>query len=205
MGYIYRWNSTWFAPLNKQYREFLHEDILLKKFIMKTLKDAAVDKVEVERSSGTVTLHISTAKPGVVIGRAGSGIEELKRRIKKEVVWTTKTVNINIKEVERAAFSAPIVAQDIISELERRVPFRRVMKQAIGRVQRAGALGVKVTVAGRLNGAEIARSETLFQGKIPLHTLRANIDYSQNIAHTIYGIIGVKVWIYKGEVFEKVK
>ncbi len=203
LGGIYTWNSLWYS--SKNYSRLLREDILLRKFILAELKEASVEKIIIERPAGDLVLNIYTAKPGVVIGRSGAGVEELKKKLRQKFFTTKQSLNINIKEVERPSLSAALVLQGVISDLERRVPFRRAVKQAINKVQRAGAQGVKVIVSGRLNGAEIARRETLSHGKIPLHTLRADIDYSRGAARTIYGAIGVKVWIYRGEIFKKVE
>ncbi len=202
LGIIFNWNSIWYAD-KKNFKVYLKQDILTRKFIMKELKDAGVEKVIIERPSGEIVINIYSARPGVIIGRAGSGVEELKRKIKKNFIHGKETMNINIKEVERPALSSSLVAQGIIADLEKRIPFRRTVKQAMSKVQRAGALGVKVIVGGRLNGAEIARSEMISVGKVPLHTIRADIDYTRGVARTMYGAIGVKVWIYKGEVFIK--
>jgi len=208
IGITKSWNSKWFAK--KDFSEFLKQDINIRKFLKKKLKEAGVSKIEIERSSEKVNVIIYAVRPGVIIGRAGVGIEELKTELLKNIFNKTKTsipgkitLNINIMEVDKPNLDANVVLDNIINDLEKRIAYRRVMKQALGRVMRAGAKGVKVIVAGRLNGAEIARTETLTEGMIPLHTLRADIDYARGAAYTIYGKIGVKVWIYKGEIFEK--
>jgi small subunit ribosomal protein S3 len=171
---------------------------------MKTLKDALVDKVEIERTRQDIKITIHSAKPGIIIGRGGTGIEELSQKLKKKF-FPGKRVKmaINVKEVQNASFSANVVGQQIAMDIEKRMPFRRTMKGTIERVMKAGAQGVKVAVSGRLNGSEIARREMLAQGKIPLHTLRADIDYASVTARTIWGAIGIKVWINRGEVFEE--
>ncbi|MFA6254930.1 MAG: 30S ribosomal protein S3 [Patescibacteria group bacterium] len=203
IGELYSWNSKWFS--RRDYAKLLRQDILIKKFLKHALKDAAVAQIDIERSPATTTIIIHSAKPGVIIGRGGQGVEELKKKILKQFLDPKTSLNLNIKEVSNPNLSAELVAQSIIADLEKRVPYRRVMKQVIGRVEKTEAKGVKVIIAGRLNGAEIARSETLSSGNLPLHTLRADIDYSRGVAQTTYGTIGVKVWIYKGQVFKKDK
>lgn len=201
IGPLYSWDSKWFSK--KDYIKFLKEDILIKDFLIEELKEAAVAKIEIERSGNNMVITIYSARPGVIIGRGGQGVEELKRKIKSKFLPSKISLNLNILEVTNPNLSAEIVLQSIISDLEKRVPFRRVVKQAIARVEKAGAKGVKIIVAGRLDGIEIARSETLGSGKLPLHTLRADIDYAAKEAYTTYGTVGVKVWIYKGERFKK--
>jgi len=203
LGELYSWDSKWFSK--RDYAKFLQQDILIKKFLKKELREAAVAQIDIERSGTTVTVIIHSAKPGIIIGRGGQGVEELKKKIKAKFLDKKVNLNVNIKEITDPNSSAELVAQSMIFDLEKRMPYRRVMKQAISRVEKTNAKGIKVIVAGRLNGAEIARSETLTSGNLPLHTLRADIDYSRGIAHTTYGTIGVKVWIYKGEVFRKDK
>jgi small subunit ribosomal protein S3 len=196
------WNSKWFQK--NGYQKFVQEDIKLQDFLNKKLKECGVDKIEIERSRNTITVIIHTSKPGLIIGRSGAGVEDLKKQIKSYLFPGTKTViNINIQEVQRPSTSASIVADQIVADIEKRIPYRRVIKSAIDRVQKAGALGIKIKLAGRLNGVEIARREILGWGKIPLQNLRADIDFSFKTAQTIYGAIGVKVWIYRGEVFEE--
>ena len=200
IGVTYSWTSKWFS--NKRYADFLQQDVKIKKFIKAKFRDASIDRVEIERSAGKVNIVIHTAKPGLIIGRGGAAIEVLKKDISMKFIKDrTLQINISVKEIKQPNLSSEIVMQGIIAELEKRAAFRRVMKRAIENVMRAGAQGVKIAVAGRLNGAEIARTEMLSEGKVPLHTLRANIDYSRGMARTIYGAIGVKVWIYRGEVF----
>jgi len=208
IGVIRGWNSRWFSKKNFSF--LLKQDVLIRKFLKNKLKDSGVARIEMERSAGNINIIIHAARPGVIIGRSGVGIEELKSELRKKVLNKQKiegsgkiALNINIMEVEKPNLNAQIVVDNIISDLEKRIPYRRVMKQAVSRVERAGAKGVKVIVAGRLNGAEIAREEKLTLGMIPLHTLRADIDYARGAAQTIYGKIGVKVWIYRGDVFEE--
>ncbi len=207
IGIIKTWPSTWFSS-GKNYILNTKQDVLMRKYIIKQFREAGIDKVEISRSSGQINVDIYTGKPGVIIGRGGNGVEELKRTMHRKFLCNPmkirlNDININIKEVENPNISAQINVQAMTMEIEKRVPFRKVMKQAISRIERAGALGVKVVISGRLNGAEIARSEKLISGKLPLSTLRANIDYARGAAHTTYGAIGIKVWIYKGEVFNK--
>lgn len=201
IGTVYGWDSRWFN--RKNYKETLRQDVELREFLKKELREAALEKVIIERGANQLTLTVHSGKPGFVIGRAGSGIEVLKKKIKDAFFRNKRTsVNINVIEVPHPTLSANIVIHGMISDLERRMPFRRVLKYTVDRVQKAGALGVKVQVAGRLNGAEIARTETLTWGSVPLQNLRADIDYASDFARTIYGAIGVKVWIYRGEIFE---
>lgn len=207
MGITRSWHSKWFSS-GKKYIEKFSQDIKIRKFFIKELREAGVDRVEIERSANKINISIFTAKPGLIIGRGGMGVEDLKKKIHKKFLSRPSgirlsEINLNITEFDRPNLSAQILVQSIALDLEKRMPFRRIMKQAVSRVTRAGALGVKVIVKGRLNGAEIARSEMLTSGKVPLHTLRADIDYARGAARTIYGAIGIKVWIYKGEVFKK--
>jgi small subunit ribosomal protein S3 len=197
---IYTWNSKWFAK--KDYVARLRQDVGIRNFLKKVLKEAAVAKIEIERTANSVTVVIHSAKPGLIIGHAGTGIEDLRKKIKEKFLDKKTTLNLNVQEVQNPSTSAEVVLQIMIADIEKRVPFRRVLKQALGRVERAGAKGVKVVASGRLGGAEIAREESLSWGKIPLHTLRADIDYASGAAFTIYGTVGLKVWIYKGEVFK---
>ncbi len=196
------WDANWFAK--KNFSSLLREDVRIRAFLRKELKESLVDRVEIDRPRGTITVTVHAAKPGVIIGRAGAGIEELNKKLKKAFYRGRKvTLHINVKEVQRPSLSSQIVGQQIAADIEKRMPFRRIMKMAIERVMKANAEGVKITLSGRLNGAEIARTETLAQGKIPLHNLRADIDYAPVQANTMYGAIGIKVWINRGEVFEE--
>ena len=200
---ITTWSSKWFQK-RENYKKSLQEDIRIQDFLYEKLVEAAVDKIEIERSRNNVNVIIHTAKPGFIIGRSGAGIEDLKKQLKLKFFAGSRAVlNINIQEVTKPALSAGIIGEQIVADLIKRVPYRRVIKGAIDRVQKAGAKGVKIKLSGRLNGVEIARKETLSWGKIPLQNLRADIDYSFKTARTIYGAIGVKVWIYRGEVFEE--
>ena len=200
VGVIKGWDSKWYA--GKDYEKFLLEDIKIREFIKDKLFLSGISKVEIERASNRARISIHTAKPGMVIGRQGSNIELLKNDLKK---MTDSVIDINIVEVKTPDMDATLVAENIASQLERRIAFRRAMKQCVGRTMRMGAKGIKVQVSGRLGGAEIARSESYREGSIPLHTLRADIDYGTAEAHTTYGRIGVKVWIYKGEVLPESK
>lgn len=197
---IYHWDSKWFA--RKKYADFLKQDVMIRSFLKKELKDAGVDSVQIERGANDFTVNVIVAKPGLIIGRGGAGAEDLRLKIQKQFFPKTKSsIKLNIQEVSKPGLSAPIVLQAMINDLEKRMPFRRILKQTIGRVTKAGAQGVKVMVSGRLNGAEIARREMLISGKIPLTNLRADIDFASGDAHTIFGVIGVKIWIYRGEIF----
>ena len=198
VGVIKDWDSRWFAG-KAAFGDTLVEDYKLRNFIKKNLYPAGISKVEIERDAVRIKIHIHCAKPGIVIGRGGSEIEKLKAQIEKLI---GKPVNINIVEVRSPDLNAQLVAENIASQLERRISFRRAMKQSIGRTMKLGAKGIKIRVSGRLGGAEIARSESYHEGTIPLQTIRADIDYGLAEAKTTYGRIGVKVWIYKGEVLE---
>lgn len=200
LGIIKTWDAKWYA--GKDFAANLHEDLKIRKFIKTKAFSAGVSKLVIERASNRVKVIIHTAKPGMIIGRGGAGIEEMKKNLKQ---LTGKQIDINIAEVRQPDMDAQLVAENIAAQLERRIAFRRAMKQSIQRTMRMGAKGIKVMVGGRLNGAEIARSETARDGSIPLHTLRADIDYGTAEAHTTYGLIGVKVWIYKGEILPEVK
>jgi small subunit ribosomal protein S3 len=204
MGVTNTWPSRWFAAPSDGYRKQLRQDLAIRDFVKAQLKDGAVSRVTIERSQGVVAITIHTGKPGFVIGRSASSIEELRKKILKEF-FRGRRVNlrVDVVEVPKANLDAVIVAQQVVADIERRLPFRRVLKQTIERVKKSGALGVKISVAGRLNGAEIARRERLGWGKIPLTSLRADIDYAQAMARTQAGAIGVKVWIYRGDVFEQ--
>lgn len=200
LGIIKTWDAKWYA--GKDFAANLHEDLKIRKFIKEKAFTAGVSKVVIERAANRVKIVIHTAKPGMIIGRGGAGIEELKKNLK---TLTGKQVDINIAEVRQPDVDAQLVAENIAAQLERRIAFRRAMKQSIQRTMRMGAKGIKVMCGGRLGGAEIARSEAAREGSIPLHTLRADIDYGTAEAHTTYGLIGVKVWIYKGEILPEAK
>ena len=194
IGVIYDWQSKWFAERN--YREFLLEDLSIRRYISKTLKDASVAKVELDRNANQVTVTIHTAKPGIVIGRGGQKVDELRTQLES---LTNKRIRVNINEVRMPELDAQLVARNIADQLERRVAFRRALKQTVSRTMARGAEGCKATVGGRLGGSEMSRKESTMEGRVPLHTIRANIDYGQAEAATTFGRIGVKVWIYKGE------
>ena len=200
LGIVKTWDAKWYA--DKDYAENLHEDIKIRAYLKDSLKIAGVSRIETERSKNRLKLTIHTAKPGLVIGRGGSGIEQIKEGLKK---YTEKHVDINIAEIKQPDMDSTLVAENIAGQLERRIAFRRAMKQAVGRTMRMGAKGIKIMVSGRLGGAEIARKESYREGSIPLHTLRADIDYGTAEAHTTYGRIGIKVWIFKGEVLPERK
>jgi small subunit ribosomal protein S3 len=200
LGIVKDWDTHWFAE--KDYTRLLHEDIELRRQIQHDLRDASVPRVEIERSANQVTVTIHTAKPGIVIGKSGAKVEDLRRRLEKK---TGKKVRVNINEIRQPELDASLVARSIAEQLERRVAFRRAMKQAVTRTMQRGAKGVKAIIAGRLGGAEMSRREREVSGKVPLHTLRADIDFGIAEAHTTFGVIGVKVWIYKGEILPKPK
>jgi len=191
------WQSRWYA--DRDYATFLIQDLKLRAAISGKLnKRAGVARVDIERSPGQIVVTIHTSKPGVVIGRGGSGAEELKALLAKIVVGPVK---VSIEEVKKPELNAMLVAENVAGQLERRISFRRAMKMSVENAMKSGALGAKVAIAGRLNGAEMARRENVSQGSIPLHTLRADIDFAQALAKTTYGVIGVKVWVYKGSKF----
>ena len=201
LGIVKTWDAKWYA--DKDYAANLHEDIKIRTYLKNTLQAAGVSKIETERSQKKLKVTIHTAKPGMVIGRGGSGIEQIKEGLKG---YTEKQVDINIAEIKQPDMDAILVAENIAGQLERRIAFRRAMKSCVGRTMRLnGVKGIKVMVSGRLGGAEIARKESYREGSIPLHTLRADIDYGTAEAHTTYGRIGVKVWIFKGEVLPEKK
>lgn len=195
VGIIKDWDSRWYAKRNLD--ELVLEDYKIRQHIKQKLYSAGISRTEVERAANRVRVTINTAKPGMVIGRGGAGVDELKKELE---ALTEKQVSINVVEVKNPDMDSQLVAENIAQQLERRISFRRAMKQAMARAMKTGAKGIKVMVSGRLNGAEIARSEMYREGTIPLQTLRADIDYGFAEAHTTYGRIGVKVWIYKGEV-----
>lgn len=201
LGVIRDWKSKWFNT--NKFSEYLRKDIELRRFLEKKLKRAAVEDIIIERSANNIIVNIHSARPGIIIGRGGTGAEELKTIIKKMLNESTE-VKVNIIEIRNSELSAKLVAQSIAEQIEKRSPFRRVLKQEIEKTMRNNtAKGIKVSVAGRLNGAEMARTEWLSEGKIPLQTIRADIDYAKYEANTTYGIVGVKVWINKGEIFEE--
>lgn len=200
IGYIRTWNSRWFAK--KGYSHLLHEDIKIRKTVKEKLYHAGISRVEIERSAKVIDIDIHAARPGIIIGRKGAEVDKLKKDLE---ALTNKQVNINIKEIKKPELDPQLVAENVALQLEKRVSFRRAMKKSVTSALRFGALGVKITCAGRLGGAEIARTEWYREGRVPLHTLRADIDYGFSEAKTTYGQIGVKVWIYKGDVLPEEK
>jgi small subunit ribosomal protein S3 len=195
IGIIRTWEGRWYA--DKNYSELLHEDLRIRKYVTEKLQQAGVPKVEIERAANRIKVSVHAAKPGIVIGRGGAEVENLRKTLE---AMTGKQVAVNIVEIKKPELDAKLVAESVAQQLEKRVSFRRAMKQTVGRTMRAGAQGIKISCSGRLGGAEIARTEWYNEGKVPLHTLRADIDYGFAEANTTYGKIGVKVWIYRGEV-----
>jgi small subunit ribosomal protein S3 len=198
LGIIKSWESRWYSE--KDYSKLLQEDINLRKFLMKRLSTAGISKIIIERPAKLANITLHTSRPGVIIGKKGSDIEKLKKSISKMV---SGDVNINILEVKKPELDSQLVADNIAQQLEKRVAFRRAMKRAVQSAMRLGAGGIRVNCSGRLGGAEIARTEWYREGRVPLHTLRADVDYGVSRANTTYGICGVKVWIFKGEKFER--
>ena len=194
------WKSRWLSKTS--FAKFLEQDTKIRAFLMNLLKKSGVARIDIERFSKNLSINIKTTKPGMIIGKGGGGIEDLKKKIEKLLNLKEKQdIKINIEEVKDVGLQAQVVAQNIADQVEKRISFRRAMKQSIEHIMDAGAIGVKIECAGRLGGAEIARTERLFKGKLPLHTLRANIDFARTTAYTTYGTVGVKVWINKGEIF----
>jgi small subunit ribosomal protein S3 len=198
LGISKDWNSKWYAN-KREYAEYLTADLKVREMLHKKLAQAGVSKIQIERPAKSARITIHTARPGVVIGKKGEDIEKLRKDV---TAMMGVPAHINVAEVRKPEIDAQLVAESIAQQLERRIMFRRAMKRSVGNAMRLGALGIKVNVAGRLNGAEIARSEWYREGRVPLHTLRADIDYGFAEAKTTYGVIGIKVWIYKGEVFD---
>jgi len=197
LGIVKDWTSKWYAD-SKQYPAFLNSDLQVRAFLKKKLSQASVSRIQIERTAGSANITIHTARPGLVIGKKGEDIERLRNDVTK--MMGLPAVHINIEEIRKPELDAQLVAESIAQQLERRIMFRRAMKRAVQNTMRIGAEGVRINVGGRLNGAEIARTEWYREGRVPLHTLRADIDYGVAEANTTYGIIGVKVWIFKGEV-----
>ncbi len=195
LGVNRTWDSIWYDE--KHFAEKLHEDIIIRNYIGKKLKDASINKVHIERTAKNITITIFTSRPGIVIGKGGSEVEKLKKELSKLIGYET---NVNVSEIKRPALSACLVGQNIAQQLEKKINYRRSVKKSIQSTMSMGAEGIKIKVGGRLNGIDIARSETFKEGRIPLHTLRSNIDYAHVEALTSFGIIGVKVWVYKGEI-----
>jgi small subunit ribosomal protein S3 len=202
LGITRDWLSKWYAS-KKQFPANVHTDFRVREFLTTRLKDASVSRIAIERAAKKVNITIQTARPGIVIGKKGEDIEKLRQETAKLLGMTVNDVRLNISEIRKPELDAKLVADSIAQQIEKRVMFRRAMKRAVMSTMRSGALGVKVRVSGRLNGSEIARTEWYREGRIPLHTFRADIDYGLSEALTTYGIIGVKVWIFKGEVFDK--
>jgi small subunit ribosomal protein S3 len=200
LGVIRTWDSNWYA--DRDYTALLHEDYRVRKLVKERFYTAGISKVEIQRTGNRVRVTIHTAKPGIVIGRGGSEVEKLKNELNS---LTGKNININIQEIKRPELDAQIVAENVAQQLEKRISFRRAMKQTVQRTMRVGAIGMKIAISGRLGGAEIARTEWYAEGKVPLHTLRADIDYGFAEANTTYGKIGIKVWINRGEVAPEAK
>lgn len=201
LGVSADWTSKWYAE-GKEYASCLYSDIKTRRFIKKKLQQASVSRIQIERPAKQAIITIHTARPGVVIGKKGEDIERLRQDVAKLMGLLPQAVKINIEEIRKPELDSTLIAESIAQQLERRIMFRRAMKRAVSGAMRQGALGIRVNVAGRLNGAEIARTEWYREGRVPLHTLRANIDYGTAEANTTYGLIGVKVWVYKGEVFD---
>ncbi len=198
LGVIKTWDSKWYE--SKNYAKWLHEDIKLRDFIKKTLNHAGISKIDIERAANKVKVNVHTARPGIVIGKRGAGIEGVKKDLQK---FTQNEVFLNIVEVRKAEVDAQLVAENIATQLERRIAFRRAMKKAVQTSMKFGAKGIRVSCSGRLGGAEMSRFEWYREGRVPLHTLRADIDFGYAIGKTTYGTIGVKVWIFRGEVLPK--
>ena len=200
VGVIQDWDAKWYAD-DKDFADVLHEDLAIRKHIDKALADASVSRVEIERAANRVNISIHTAKPGMVIGKGGSEVDKLRNALNN---LTGKRVHVNIIEIKKPELDAKLVAEDIAEQLENRVAFRRAQKQALTNAMRAGAEGIKTTVSGRLSGADMARTESFSEGTVPLHTIRADIDYAHAEADTTFGKLGVKVWISKGEVLPEI-
>jgi small subunit ribosomal protein S3 len=200
LGVIFGWQSKWYA--DRHYRELIHEDLAIRNFIAKSLRDAGVSRVEIDRNANIVLVSVHTARPGIVIGRGGQKVDELRQRLE---TLSGRRVRVNIVEIRQPELDSTLVARSVAEQLERRVSHRRAMKQAVTRTMQRGAEGIKIIVGGRLGGAEMSRRETEKSGRVPLHTLRANIDYGTAEAHTTFGRTGVKVWIYKGEILPEPK
>jgi len=198
LGIVKTWESRWYA--DKKYSEYILEDHKIRKFIKKKLNHAGISKIEIERSAKRIRLRIFTARPGIVIGKKGSEIEILKKELEKTV---SQEVSIDIQEIRKPEIDAQLIAENVALQIERRVAFRRAMKRGVSSAMRFGALGIKIIFAGRLGGAEMARTEWYREGRVPLHTLRADIDYGFTEANTTYGIIGVKVFVFNGEILKK--
>jgi len=202
LGITRDWTSKWYAH-SKNFASYVRTDFLVREFLKKRLADASVSRIHIERAARRVNITIHTARPGIVIGKKGEDIEKVRAEVARRMKLPVADVRLNIAEIRKPELDAQLVAEGIAQQIEKRVMFRRAMKRAVTNTMRSGALGIKVRAAGRLNGAEIARTEWSREGRIPLHTFRADIDYGLAEARTTYGVIGVKVWIFKGEVFDK--
>jgi len=202
LGITREWSSKWYAG-KKQFPQLVHTDFRVREFLRKKLDEASVSRIQIERAANKVNITIQTARPGIVIGKKGEDIEKLRQDTAKLLGRPVADIRLNIAEIRKPELDAQLVADGIAQQIEKRVMFRRAMKRAVMSTMRSGALGIKVRLSGRLNGAEIARTEWSREGRIPLHTFRADIDYGFGEARTTYGVIGVKVWIFKGEVFDK--
>ncbi|MFT5426109.1 MAG: small subunit ribosomal protein S3 [Gammaproteobacteria bacterium] len=198
LGIVKDWTSTWYAD-SKDYSKFLYEDLKVREYLQKKLESASVSRIQIERPANNARVIIHTARPGIVIGKKGEDIDRLRTTISKMMGVPAQ---VSVEEIRKPELDAKLVAQNVASQLERRIMYRRAMKRAVTNTMRLGAEGIKINLAGRLNGAEIARSEWYREGRVPLHTLRADIDYGVAEAMTTYGIIGIKVWIFKGEIFD---
>ena len=196
LGIVKDWNSTWYAE-GSEFADNLEGDLAVRRYLLEELKNASVSRIDIERPSKALSITIHTARPGIVIGKKGEDIEKLRRKVTK---LTGAKTTINIEQIRKPELDAKLVAESVAQQLERRIMFRRAMKRAVQNAMRLGAEGIKIQIGGRLGGAEIARSEWYREGRVPLHTLRADIDYSTAEAHTTYGVLGVKVWIFKGEI-----
>jgi len=201
LGISTDWTSKWYAE-GRDYAKFLNSDLEIRQFLKEKLSAASVSRIQIDRPARAAFVVIHTARPGIVIGKKGEDVEALRKEIAKRMELNINNVKINIEEIRKPEIDAQLVAESVAQQLERRIMFRRAMKRAVSNAMRIGALGVKINVAGRLNGAEIARTEWYREGRVPLHTLRADIDYGTAEAATTYGIIGIKTWIFKGEVFD---
>jgi small subunit ribosomal protein S3 len=195
LGIIKTWNSIWYEE--KNYAKWLHEDIKIREYIREKYKDSSISRVDIERAASKIKVKIHTARPGIVIGKRGAGIESLKEELEKK---TTSEVFLNIQEIRKAEVDAQLVAENIATQLQRRVAFRRAMKKAVSTAMKFGAKGIRLACAGRLGGSDMGRREWYREGRIPLHTLRADIDYGFAVSRTTYGTIGVKCWIYRGDI-----
>lgn len=202
LGIVKDWTSKWYAD-SKDYADYLNKDIKVREFLRKKLEKASVSRIQIERPARTARVTIHTARPGIVIGKKGEDVESLRSGVAEIMKLPMQSVHVNVEEIRKPELDAYLVAESVAQQLERRIMFRRAMKRAVTNAMRLGAQGIKINVGGRLNGAEIARSEWYREGRVPLHTLRADIDYGTAEAKTPAGIIGIKVWIFKGEVFDQ--